>query len=168
MTRPLLLVGLLTGCTKKIDTDSRWWEVDGPNPVSEDDEDEDDDEEEDEAIFYGELRATDSGYEGLEAGVEVIEGGDVLCELFFTPEDIKPDGSCASCEEAVSFVAGELEREAGGGCADFGVEPDALESERLYLGWSGEEAWLKVDGSWVEVGEIWTEDDVIGWDIWLD
>ena len=140
----------------------------GEDEDDEDDEGEDDTaEEEGEAFIWGELEDSGPDREGW-GGIEVIEGGVELCLIGFELQQTATLSDCSDCTSAFTVSVGQVEVEQDTSCAAAGFDPTTLEGTVWSVGISGEDAYLKVDGSWQEMGESWTEDDVIGWELWLE
>lgn len=156
-----------------------WWSNSGDDTTSggssggedddwdgEDDGDDDDDFEGDEAFLWGELMGSAPGRTG-EAGYEVIQGGAEQCVVFFQVAEVTSTASCSSCSETFTVQISDVESEATDGCSVVGLDPSTLDGSRMSFGVSGEAMFFEKDGSWVEGGEAWTEDGMLGWEIWL-
>lgn len=169
-------IALFVGCGGggKADT---WWALPGddlvegtgtpPSGFDGEDEDDEDEEQELEAVFWGDLTATDGAWSGA-CGMFLYTLEGVQCDLTFEPTDVTPTEACASCDTAVEFTLSDLFVEVGDGCSQLGVDPASLDGSRLGVGVAGDTAYWNHSGGWEPAGDGEATASEMYWDIWLE
>ena len=173
MTRPLLLLLLLTGCAGA----EAWWNVPtdatpGESPAGGEGDDDDDDDDDggsgSEAFLWGEGQLDGSGAFSGEGGYVVLQwdadDDQELCSLFWTWSTSAVLDTCAACSAAFELQRGEVEAEVEDGCADNPL-PATLDVATLRLGVAGEELMGDLGSGWEEVGYAEEEDGLLFFEV---